>query len=338
MSEKEKELEENIEERNYTQEIFDIIRKTKNKKLLNQLLSNYHDNDIADTLVYLTPAERQNLYQAIGVEATSDIFAYLGEDVEPYIAELETVQAAQILEEMDTDDAIDILEELDENKAKEIMAHIDQETREDIRLIQSYSDDQFGSLMTTNYITIKYGISRKDAMNELMEQAQENDNIETLYVVKDNDEFYGALTLRDLLITKNNESLDDKIILSYPFVYDKEEITEEAIDTLMDYSEDSIPVIEKETNRILGVLTSQDLVELVDTQAEEDEAENEIVMKKSFNSRIFMLVGFVLLMLLSLNKSLNVLPQNSALEWALMASAAILEAYGLFRNTQNAES
>ena len=64
-------LEENIEERNYTQEIFDLIRKTKNSKLLAQTLTNYHDNDIADALTYLSPDERKRLYKAIGIEATS---------------------------------------------------------------------------------------------------------------------------------------------------------------------------------------------------------------------------------------------------------------------------
>ena len=75
-------VEENIEERNYTQEIFDLIRKTKNSKLLAQTLTNYHDNDIADALTYLSPDERKRLYKAIGVEATSRIFAYLDEDVQ----------------------------------------------------------------------------------------------------------------------------------------------------------------------------------------------------------------------------------------------------------------
>ena len=105
-------LEENIEERNYTQEIFDLIRKTKNSKLLAQTLTNYHDNDIADALTYLSPEERKRLYKAIGIEATSRIFAYLDEDVDKYFAELEAEKAADILEEMDADDAIDILEDL----------------------------------------------------------------------------------------------------------------------------------------------------------------------------------------------------------------------------------
>ena len=167
----EKIIEENIEERNYTQEIFDIIRKTKNSKLLAQTLTNYHDNDIADALTYLSPEERKRLYKAIGVEATSRIFAYLDEDVDKYFAELENERAADILEEMDADDAIDILEGLDKKKADEIINLIEPEQKNDIQLIKSYKDNEFGSLMTTNYITLEHGIGIKKSINQLIEDA-----------------------------------------------------------------------------------------------------------------------------------------------------------------------
>ena len=130
------------------------------------------------------------------IEATSRIFAYLDEDVDKYFAELEAEKAADILEEMDADDAIDILEELDKKKADEIISLIEPESKSDIQLLRSYKDNEFGSLMTTNYITLEYGIGIKKSIEQLIEEAEENDNIETLYIIKDN-KFYGALTLRD---------------------------------------------------------------------------------------------------------------------------------------------
>ena len=304
-------IEENIEERNYTQEIFDLIRKTKNSKLLAQTLTNYHDNDIADALTYLSPDERKRLYKAIGVEATSAIFAYLDEDVDKYFAELESETAADILEEMDADDAIDILEGLDEKKAEQIINLIEPESKSDIQLLKSYKENEFGSLMTTNYITLEYGLGVKESINKLIEQAEENDNIETLYIIKDN-KFYGALTLRDLLITKKDEDLDDKIITSYPFVYDKEEITENAIDTLADYSEDSIPVLSKDTNNIVGVITAADIVEFIN----EDEEENvvEPITKTKNNLSYYGLIGFVLILVVLLNRLFNIIPSYVYIE------------------------
>ena len=320
-------IEENIEERNYTQEIFDTIRKTRNSKLLAQTLTNYHDNDIADALTYLSPDERKRLYKAIGVEATSRIFAYLDEDVDKYFAELENEKAADILEEMDADDAIDILEGLDKKKADEIINLIEPESKNDIQLIKSYKDNEFGSLMTTNFITLEYGIGIKKSINQLIDKAEENDNIETLYIVKDG-QFYGALTLRDLLITKKNEDLDEKIILSYPFVYDREEITDAAIDTLADYSEDSIPVLTKDTKQIVGVITSADIVELIH-EDEEEAVEEEKKEEKKFN--YLELVAFVLVLLVALNKVLNIVPSVVYVEVALIIIAVALEAYNYIR-------
>ena len=318
-------LEENIEERNYTQEIFDLIRKTKNSKLLAQTLTNYHDNDIADALTYLSPDERKRLYKAIGIEATSRIFAYPDEDVDKYFAELEAEKAADILEEMDADDAIDILEELDKKKADEIISLIEPESKSDIQLLRSYKDNEFGSLMTTNYITLEYGIGIKKSIEQLIEEAEENDNIETLYIIKDN-KFYGALTLRDLLITKKDEDLDQKIILSYPFVYDREEITDAAIDALADYSEDSIPVLNKDTNQIVGVITSADIVELINEEEEEEKKEVEKAETKKVN--YYQIIAFVLLLLVALNSIFGLVPSVTYVETALVIIAIFLQVYG----------
>lgn len=319
-------IEGNIEERNYTQEIFDLIHKTKNSKLLAQTLTNYHDNDIADVLTYLSPEERKRLYKAIGIEATSRIFAYLDEDVDKYFAELENEKAADILEEMDADDAIDILEGLDKKKADEIISLIEPESKSDIQLIKSYKENEFGSLMTTNFITLEYGIGIKKSIEQLIEEAEENDNIETLYIVKDG-KFYGALTLRDLLITKKDKDLDEKIITSYPFVYDREEITDAAIDALADYSEDSIPVLNKDNSSIVGVITSADIVELINDEEEELEEKKEIINKR-YNW--YEPLAFALLLLLAINTILGIVPAHVLLQAAVIMVAIALEAYSHF--------
>ena len=139
--------------------------------------------------------------------------------------------------------------------------------------------------------------------------------------------FYGALTLRDLLITKKDEDLEEKIILSYPFVYDREEITDAAIDTLADYSEDSIPVLNKETGKIVGVITAADMVELIN---EEEEENRQAAVKKETEKKrpnIFGLLAFMLLLLLSLNMIFKVTPSNLYMELITVAAAAALELF-----------
>ena len=218
----------------------------------------------------LTEEEREKLYRILGVERVSEIFAYLEDDVVKYVEELDPEKAADIIESMDADDAVDILDELEDDKSGEIIKLMDADARQDIDLILSYDDDEIGSRMTTNFVSIKRGSTIRQAMKALVDQAAENDNISTLYVVNDDETFYGAVDLKDLIIARDYMDFESLITTSYPYVY-AEEKTEECIEELKDYSEDSIPVLDN-ANKLLGVITAQDIVEAVDEEMGDDYA------------------------------------------------------------------
>lgn len=254
----------------YEKELAAIIRSRRPDSVIREELDNYHENDIAAVLEKLTPQERKRLYKILGVEKVSEIFAYLEDDVVKYVDELDPEKAADIIESMDADDAVDILDELEDDKSGEIRKLMDAEARQDIDLILSYDDDEIGSRMTTNFVSIYRGSTIRQAMKSLIDQAAENDNISTLYVVNNDDTFYGAVDLKDLIVARDYMDLEELVSTSYPYVY-AEEKTEECIEELKDYSEDSIPVLDN-GNRVLGVITSQDLVEAVDEEMSEDYA------------------------------------------------------------------
>ena len=85
-----------------------------------------------------------------------------------------------------------------------------------------------------------------------------------------NSTFYGALDLKDLIIARQDACLEDLIVTSYPYVYGNE-LIDDCIEKLKDYSENSIPVLDND-NKLLGVITSQSIVELVDDEMGEDYA------------------------------------------------------------------
>ena len=124
--------------------------------------------------------------------------------------------------------------------------------------------------MTTNYISITEGISVKQAMNELVRQAEENDNISTIFVVEEDGEFYGAIDLKDLITARSTTPLEELIVTSFPYVYAHEEI-EDCIEGLKGYSENIIPVLDN-MNKLLGVITSQNVIEVADDEMGEDYA------------------------------------------------------------------
>ena len=115
--------------------------------------------------------------------------------------------------------------------------------------------------MTTNCIILRENLTVKDAMKELVRQAEENDNISTLFVVDDTDCFYGAIALKDLITARSHVPLEHLIATSFPYVYANETI-DACMEQLKDYSEDLIPVLDNQ-NKLLGVITAQSLIDVV---------------------------------------------------------------------------
>lgn len=261
---------EEIEEIENAEKIVHLIKSGLDDKQLIEELDDYHESDIADAFLELEPALRKRIYKLLGVEKVSEIFSFL-EDPGDLLDELTTDQAADIIENMDADDAVDVLEDIeDEAKREEIISKMDEEAVEDVRLIASYEDDEVGSMMTTNFITISDKSSIKSAMKSLVSQAKENDNINMLYVYDDDNKYSGAIDLRDLIIARAFSPLEDVIYRNYPSFNAKEKISD-IIEDLKDYAEDSFPIV-NDDNEIIGIITSQDLVEAVDDEMSEDYA------------------------------------------------------------------
>lgn len=253
----------------YSDEVLKIFRSNLPKEKLIEKISDYHMGDIADAFEKMTPEERKSLYPVLGVEMVAEIFSYI-EDSEEYIKEINSDKVANLISEMDSDDAVDILEKLSDTDRKRIVALLDNDAKQDVSMILSYEDDEIGSEMTTNYIVVKKNLTIKEATHQLITQAGENDNINTIYVVDDKDSFYGAIDLKDLIVAREYQSLDELIIKSYPYVKANEKIVD-CIEQLKDYAEDSIPVLD-DNKHILGVITAHDIVEVVDEELGEDYA------------------------------------------------------------------
>ena len=252
------------------EEIIRLFHSNLSATELTEALDDYHENDIAEAFEALEPKDRQRLYTILGAEKISEIFPYI-EDVGEYLAEITPEQAADVLENMDADDAVDALEDIeDEEQREKLISLMDNEASADVRLINSYDDDEVGSMMTTNFITIGSNFTVKQAMRSLIAQSKDNDNINTIYVEDVDKKYYGAIDLRDLIIARDSTPLEDIISHSYPSVA-ADALISDTIEMLKDYAEDSIPVLNP-NGEIIGVITSQDIIEAVDDELGEDYA------------------------------------------------------------------
>jgi magnesium transporter len=256
---------------NYGQEIIDIIQSTITPIKMQEKLSDYHESDIADVMMNLSATERRKLYHVLDLDVLADIIEYM-DPAESMVCvnELDIRRLAKIISKMETDDAIELLKNIEKDKRQIVLELLDTDAKKDIALVASYDEDEIGSKMITNFIEIPKDYSVVQAMKSLIEQASENDNISTLFVIDENKAFYGAIDLRELIIARKDSSLEDLIMTSYPYVYGHEQI-DDIIEKIKDYSEDSIPVL-SDTNEIQGIITSQNLVQVVDEEMSEDYA------------------------------------------------------------------
>lgn len=259
------------EKPDYVQEITVIIGGNDSPKKMLGKLEDYHENDIAQVIPLLNVSERRKFYRICHVEMLAEIFEYFDEDdASIYLDEMDIRKAADVVSRLETDTAAKVLHELPRDKRELIVDAINPEIRERIRLIASFDEDEIGSRMTTNYIVIRENLTVKQAMSELVRQAEENDNLTTIFVVDENGEFYGALDLKELIIARSTTDLESLITTSFPYVY-ANELIDDCIEKLKDYSESIIPVLDN-SNRILGVITSQSIIEVVDDEMGEDYA------------------------------------------------------------------
>lgn len=297
-------------ELNYIQNLLVLIRNTQNDEVLKIELGNYHENDIAKVLPLLTQQERFRLYKIVDQDVLSDIFSYLDNPRE-FLDEISDEKAADILESMDSDDAIDVLEELEETERQELIDLMDEKAVQEINMITSFDEELIGSKMTTNFIAINKNFTVKKAMKKMVEEAAENDNVSTLYFVNDDNTFYGAMELRDLILARENDNLESLIMNSYPYLNANEKVTD-CLGRIQDYALDSIPIVD-DNKKLIGVITSDDIVEVVQEELSEDYAKlaglsseedlNESLIK-SIKKRlpwllILLLLGLLVSMLIS---------------------------------------
>lgn len=255
----------------YEKEIISILQGNDSPKVMMQRLEDYHANDVAEVLGKLDEKERKKFFRICRAEMLAEIFEYLDEkDAASYLNEMHIGKAGAIISGLDTDTAVEALRSIEKEKRALIIERIAPDIQQEIKLIASFDEDEIGSRMTTNCIIIHQGMTVKQAMSELIRQAKECDNITTLFVVDEDNEFYGAIDLKDLIIARSEIPLEDLIATSFPYVYANEQ-TSDCIEKLKDYSETIIPVLD-DSNRFLGVITSQNIIEASDEEAGEDYA------------------------------------------------------------------
>tara|TARA_B100000683_G_scaffold277840_1_gene339515 strand:- start:28048 stop:29397 length:1350 start_codon:yes stop_codon:yes gene_type:complete len=246
------------------------LEKGKLEKIISTL-DEFHPADIAEVLRQTSTDSAISIIRLLGEDVRADVVAELEpEERETILKELPATEIAEsVLKEMDSDDAADLISELPEDKKTSVIEAIeDTEQVQDILDLLTYDENTAGSLMAKELIKVKENWTVKQCEYELRKQAQEVEDVHTVYVVDNLDKLVGVLSLKALII--NDENVEIKAISNKDIISIKATDESKEASRLMDkYDLVVLPVI-NESRQLVGRITIDDVVDVIVEEAEKD--------------------------------------------------------------------
>jgi len=241
-----------------------------NSTVISQSLADLHPADIAELLEEFDLDEVKIIYEQLDEEIASDVLAELEEDTrEEFLASLSAKEIAESLDNMESDDATDVIQDLPEHRKEKVISELeDEEQASDIVALLSYEENTAGGLMAKEFITVNENWTVSTAIQEMRKQAEDVEQVYTIYVISDRDILLGTLSLKRILFA------DDQTLISKLYTDDvlsvKADLDNEEVASIMDkYDLIVLPVVNDE-GVLLGRITIDDVVDVIREEAEKD--------------------------------------------------------------------
>ncbi|ADL07620.1 magnesium transporter [Thermosediminibacter oceani] len=236
---------------------------------LSKMLKDSHPVDIAELFGELEPQEYLNVFKHLEFSTARDVLEELDQEKITFIlTNIKPKYAALLIREMSSDEVADYLGMLPEGARQNFLHLLKQQDQKDIRALLSYPETSAGGRMTTDFIAFPKDMNAQEALNKLAELAPDAEMIYYVYVVDHEGKLIGVLSLRDLVLSAPDTTLDrimytdvKKVLASQ----DQEEVTR-----LMEkYGFLALPVVDEE-GVLLGIITVDDVMDVVEEEATED--------------------------------------------------------------------
>ncbi len=243
---------------------------TKNVKELRAITEDMNEADIADAVEELEPEGRVILFRALSKDMAAEVFAYLSSDTkEALISQLTEPELGRIVDELFLDDAADLVEELPLDVVKRILESASPDTRRGINQLLQYQEDSAGSIMTTEYISLKPDMNVEQSFRHIREVGTDKETLYTCYVTDPKGVLIGVVTVRTMLLSKYEDKIGDIMtdtnIISVNTNDDREIVTE----IFQKYDFIAIPVVDSEKH-LVGIVTVDDAMEVLEEESTED--------------------------------------------------------------------
>ena len=249
--------------------ISDLILRKNNKEIKN-IVKNLHYADLAELVNELSFNDNIYLIKLIDSDKTSDVLTELDDDVrEKILKELSEKEIAVEIKELDSDDAVDILSELPEEKKEKVISLIkDENITENIRELLKYDEDSAGGLMAKELISVNENWSVLKCLREIRKQAKDITRVHSIYVLNNEEELIGRLSLKDLIMSPSKKKIKQIYIPKVDYV-NVNDSGEDVVKLMTKYDLEAIPVV-NDNRKLLGRITIDDIVDFIKDEAEED--------------------------------------------------------------------
>ncbi|MDN5285761.1 MAG: mgtE [Mucilaginibacter sp.] len=237
---------------------------------LEKVLQGYHASEIAILFEKLPQEAKERIINILPTDIASEVISEMDEEHHPeeLLVNLHPEKRSEIVEELDYDDATDIISQLDEEQQHEILKGIDQEDASSIRALLSYDEDTAGGLMNSEIIRVNINLDKKGALDAIIHQSEEMEELYTIYVVDDHDILKGILSVKTIIKAKADAQVSD--LVQTNFVYVKADVDQEEVARLISqYNLTSIPVVDGNM-KLLGRVTVDDIIDVMEEENTED--------------------------------------------------------------------
>ena len=250
-------------------ELLEKIEQNKLKEVKSELLEMYVQ-DIADLLEKIeNPIDLVKVFKVLPKSMGAEVFSYVESDIqEKLVLALTDKELAYLMEEMYIDDAVDFVEEMPANVVEKVLKSADKETRVLINKFLKYEDETAGSIMTPEFIDVRETMSCASAIKRVKRVAANMETINVIYVTDNERVLKGVVSIRDLLLSDEEDTIADIMndnVISAGTDTDQEEIAR----LFRQYDFIALPIVDRE-NRLVGIVTVDDVIEVIEEEVTED--------------------------------------------------------------------
>ena len=258
-------------------ERFEILEKTLVTKLeekkyptLRDILITMNPSDVAGLFSGLEEKQIPLLFRLLPKEQAAETFVEMEPDAQALLIRgFSDNELKEVVSELYVDDAADLVEEMPANVVKRILSQADPEMRSSINQILRYPENSAGSIMTTEYVSLRPEMTVEEAILRIRRQGVDKETIYTCYVTAKDRTLMGLVTVKDLLLAEDDDTPIQELMITNLISVTTQTDQEEVARMFSKYNFLALPVVDGE-NRMVGIVTFDDAMDVMEDEATED--------------------------------------------------------------------